>query len=148
MNWKLITYSKASWNLYDYCYELTHDYDGPIEGITSYLARHARQDEVVKITYGDLPLQFYLGDKLKIVSKTNLENELIPDWWIFRKQRKWWKGGEKYMLIGKYRPLLQAEYDKIEIDYPDIYWENLPEPAYHKYRTVKGADKVVLYRRR
>ncbi len=148
MNWKLITYSKNSWSLFDYCYELTHDYDGPIEGITSYLAQHAKQDEVVKITYGDLPLQFYLGDKLKIVSSINLENELIPDWWIFRKRRKWWKGGEKYMLIGKYRPLLQAEYDKIEIDYPEIHWENLPEPAYHKYRTVKGADKVVLYRRR
>ena len=51
--------------IFKYLYEITHDYDGPIEGIVNYLSENADKDDIVAITYGDMPLKFYT--QLRIV---------------------------------------------------------------------------------
>ena len=68
-----------------------------------------------------------------------LDEQSRPDWLIDRKN-------------GPYRDLLarilsQGRYERIELPYPDVRWENRPEPGVHHYLTVQDADPVVLYRR-
>jgi 4-amino-4-deoxy-L-arabinose transferase-like glycosyltransferase len=49
----------ATSQLKDYFYEITHDYDGPEEGIVRYLNEYGSPGDIVAITYGDMPLKFY-----------------------------------------------------------------------------------------
>ena len=48
-------------SLWDFAGELTHDYDGPVEGIVRFLREHAREGDVVAMVHGDLPVKFYTG---------------------------------------------------------------------------------------
>ena len=43
---------KPNFYLPKYLYEITHDYDGPIEGIVKFLNKNAKDGETVKIIYG------------------------------------------------------------------------------------------------
>ena len=124
-----------------YAQELTHSYEGPNEGLAAYLAAHARPGETVAVNYEELPLMFYT--RLHVVgglSAHGLDDNPRPDWVIDRK-------------YGPYRDRLEAivaagSYERIEIPYPDIRWENRPEPGSHQYLTVRDEGNVVLYRRR
>jgi len=124
-----------------YALELTHSYEGPNEGLVAYLATHAKPGETVVINYEDLPLMFYT--ELRVLggpSGHGLNSGLRPDWVIDRK-------------YGPYRDRLAEivatdRYERIEIPYPDIRWENRPEPGVHHYLTVQDETAVVLYRRR
>jgi 4-amino-4-deoxy-L-arabinose transferase-like glycosyltransferase len=49
----------ATGPLHRFAYEITHDFDGPIEGIVKFLDENAREGDTVAITYGDLPVKFY-----------------------------------------------------------------------------------------
>lgn len=140
--YKMGVYLKPASPLYNYLYEITHDYDGPNEGISKYINQHAGKDDIVKATYGDYAYQFYT-DRI-VVPRGQFENEIMPDWWVFRGQR-WARWGR---LEEKYKDVLERDYEKIVLDYPEIMWGNLPEPDYHKYRTVEDVPKVVIYRRK
>jgi hypothetical protein len=124
-----------------YAQELTHSYEGPNEGLVAYLSTHAKPGQTVLVNYEDLPLMFYT--RLRVLggfSERGLGGSTQPDWVIDRKN-------------GPYRDVLAAivaagSYERIEIPYPDIRWENRPEPGKHNYITVRDEDNVVLYRRR
>ena len=45
--------------IFAYVYELTHDRKGPNRALVEFLQHNADPDDVVLITYGDLPLMFY-----------------------------------------------------------------------------------------
>jgi hypothetical protein len=130
----------------DYFYEITHDYDGPIEGIVNYLNQNANKDEVVAITYGDLPLKFYA--EMRVVGGLTGE-DLSPakeaDWIIIRK----YVICEKDWMVKQY--LMQQvpwhQYERITINYPDAPFENRESPQEHNYRTVTDEDKVVIYKK-
>jgi len=130
----------------DYLYEITHDYDGPIEGIVKYLNQNAKKDEIVAITYGDLPLKFYTD--MRVVGGLTGE-DLSPakeaDWIIIRK----YVICEKDRMVKQY--LIQKAswhlYQKIIIDYPDIPFENRENPQEHRFRTVTNEDRVIIYRK-
>ena len=130
----------------DYYYEITHDYDGPCEGIARYLNEHGSPDDIVAITYGDMVLKFYT--KMRIVG--GLTGEPIEP----AKNARW-------VIIRKY---IHLEFDArvrdylvknvewsncraITINYPDIPWENRESPNAHLFRTYTNEDKVVIYER-
>jgi hypothetical protein len=73
-------------NFFDYIYEVTHDYDGPIEGIVKYLIEYGSKDDIVAITFGDLPIKFYTD--MKVVGGWT-DEDLSPakraKWVIMRK---------------------------------------------------------------
>ena len=123
-----------------YAQELTHSYEGPNEGLLAYLSVHARPGQTVAVNYEDLPLVFYT--RLRVLgglSGHGLAGDVQPDWVINRKH-------------GPYRDRLAAivasgSYERIEIPYPDIRWENRPQPGEHHYLTVRDEENVVLYRR-
>jgi 4-amino-4-deoxy-L-arabinose transferase-like glycosyltransferase len=127
-------------DLWMYAQELTHSYRGPNEGLLAHLAVHGKPGQTIAVNYEDLPLIFY--SKLRVLgglSSHGLAADLRPDWVIDRKH-------------GPYRDRLAAlvasgSYERVEIPYPDIRWENRPQPGEHHYLTVQDEDNVVLYRR-
>jgi len=129
----------------EFMYEITHDYDGPLEGICKYINQHAGPDDMVKIFYDNYAPIFYTNRL--VLPKKEFEGPILPDWWIFR-GRDWQYRLGQPNLEDVYRPILEREYEKITIDYPEIQWENMPEPAYHKFRTVKDAPRVIIYHRK
>jgi hypothetical protein len=130
-----------------YLYEITHDYDGPIEGIVNYLSENADKDDIVAITYGDMPLKFYT--QLRIVGGLTGE-DLSParqaKWVILRKYviSKKDAGVKKYLLHN----LSRQNYKRIIIDYPDIPFENREDLILpHHFRTVTDEDRVAIFKK-
>jgi hypothetical protein len=135
----------ASSNLHDFAYELTHEFDGPIEGIVEFLDQRAQPDDTVAITYGDMPLKFYTG--LRIVgglTGEDLAEAQTAEWIILRRsvgsreERR-----VKQVLSGTLSP---KRYRGFQIDYPDTQFENREDPAMHRYRTARPTyPRVVIY---
>lgn len=130
-----------------YLYEITHDYDGPIEGIVTYLRSNAAKDDIVAITYGDLPVKWYTG--LRVVGGMTgepLDPVRNARWVIFRKHSISDKAlAVKWSMAQYFDP---GSFERIVVDYPDLPFENREEPDLHQYRTVRDEDRVVIYRRK
>lgn len=131
----------------NYIYEITHDYDGPIEGIVKYLNRHGKDTDTVAITYGDLPLKFYT--KMRVIgglTGEDLSSAKYADWVIIRKDVNCPVDFEvkKYLL----ETIPWNHYQKFRIDYPDILFENREELSLHKFITVKNENSVIIYHKR
>jgi hypothetical protein len=125
-------------DLADYAYELTHDYDSPDEGIALFLGVNARRGDLVLANYGELPIAFYTGlDIAGGLSAYRLESVGQPEWVIDRRD------GPYRDEMG--RVLASANYEAIDISYPDILWGNRPVPEYHKYATVRDAPHLVIW---
>ena len=130
----------------DYIYEITHDYDGPIEGIVRYLNENAKKDDMVAITYGDLPLKFYTG--LRVIGGLTGEDLTAykdPDWVIIRKHTICEKDTKVRDFLNK--QVNWQLYEEIRLSYPDIPFENRESPKYHLYRTKVNVPPVILYHR-
>ena len=130
--------------IFDYLYEITHDYDSPIEGIVQYLNKNGSKDDIVAITYGDMPLKFYTD--MRIVGGLTGEDLSLA------KQAKWvivrkYVICEKDAKVREYllRNLSWYNYRKIVINYPDIPFENREELATHYFRTATDEDRVVIF---
>ncbi|MFH0988942.1 MAG: glycosyltransferase family 39 protein [bacterium] len=130
----------------EYLYEITHDYDGPIEGIVTYLNSHGSSKDTVAVTYEDMPIKFYTG--MRVVG--GLTGESLPEsraarWIILRKHdiTSRVKDVREYFLTF----LNEQEYEPVELAYPDIPFENREDPSWHQYRTADVPAKVVIYQR-
>jgi 4-amino-4-deoxy-L-arabinose transferase-like glycosyltransferase len=135
----------AGGQLKDYLYEITHDYDGPIEGIVSYLNEHGNEGDTVAITYGDMPLKFYT--KMRVVgglTGEDLSPAVNARWIVIRKYDV---SHDKQVLRYLLSHVDLRQYRKITLNYPDIPWENRESPEEHLFRTCTTADKVVIYER-
>ncbi len=135
-----------SGNIGRYLHEITHDFRGPIRGITDYLQRNAKPSDVVAITYGDLPIKFY--NHLRVVGGLTGE-DLTPgrsaDWIIMRKHVTCVKD----LKVGKYlhHNVDWKSYTPITIDAPDTIFENREDPAVHLFESNTTEDKVVILKR-
>jgi hypothetical protein len=126
----------------DYLYEITHDYDGPIEGIVKYLKENAEKDDLVAISFGEVSLEFYTS--MRVVGLRNDEDitpALQADWVILRKH---WDSSRIRSFL---EDLPRQGFESIPIDYPDLPFENIPEPTLHRFRTATDEQRVVIYRR-
>ncbi|OGX40002.1 MAG: hypothetical protein A3C53_01865 [Omnitrophica WOR_2 bacterium RIFCSPHIGHO2_02_FULL_68_15] len=126
--------------LADYGYELTHRYQGPLDGLIGTLRREGRPGDLVKTPYDDHAVIFYTG--LTVEDPNRFAEPTRPTWIIPR--REWVPGG---FFASTNFQAVQREYVRIETAAPDLAWENRPDPGYHKFRTVRDAPKIVLYRR-
>jgi hypothetical protein len=120
-----------------FLYEITHDYDGPNEGIVEYLKEHGSEDQLVLTNYGQLPIIFYTNARA-IGFGQDLRVPETADWIIARRGR----GGQHHLRDSS------RGYEPIVLDVPDIRWGNRPDPFYHQYRTVREGPRVVIYRKR
>lgn len=127
----------------NYLYEITHDFDGPVEGIVTYLKAHAKQSDTVVITYDDMPLKFYTN--LRVLggyTGEDLKPALTAEWIILR-------ANPLGVEVGRYVAdhVVHSDYEDIDIPYPDTPTENREEPELHYYRTVTDAPLVNISRR-
>jgi 4-amino-4-deoxy-L-arabinose transferase-like glycosyltransferase len=130
----------------NYLYELTHDFDGPIEGIVNYLNQHADKDDLVAITYGDMPLKFYTG--LRVVgglTGEDLEPARSADWIIIRRNVISNKDARvKQFLI---QVLRKNKYESVSLDYSDTPFENRESPRHHLYKTNRKYPPVIIFKK-
>jgi len=125
----------------EYLYEITNDYDGPIEGVVEYLRRNAGPGETIKTNLFSANPLFYYTD-LKV--DTDFTKETYPEW-IFL--RDYWTDESFYRT--EYFKNIERLYDRIELDYPDIWWENRPDDlSHHHFKTAPLKKKISLYRRK
>lgn len=130
----------------NYLDEITHHYRGPTEGIVAYLNAHGSPEDVVAITYGDLPLKFYTP--MRVVgglTGEDLSPALKAKWVIIRHNVIC----EKDFAVRQYLAthLRSQDYRPIELPYPDIPFDNRESPDEHLYRTVTNAPGVVIFER-
>jgi len=139
-----------------YIYEITHDYDGPVEGTVKFLKQYAKAGDTVKATYDDAGLIFYLPH-LKIENDHFFNNKDFPKWivwrdyWIneYKGYCKEYAHQWKSKYDEQYVQEIKNRYIAHEIPYPDIIWENRPDDMeYHKFKTSDEPRKVIIYERK
>ena len=136
----------ATGRLADFAYELTHDYDDPIEGIVAHLRERAREDDVVAIVYGDLPVKFYTG--LRVIgglTGEGLSQARDADWIVLRRHDVAPQVEAIRETLKRYLDL--APYRCVEIPYPDIPFANREDPRLHRFRTAEGVPGVIVCER-
>ena len=130
----------------DYLYEITHDYDGPIEGIVTYLNEHAKPGDLVAANHEDLPIKWYTG--LRTIGSTTGEDfkpALDADWVVMRRPVD-----SLDMEFSKYliENLDISKYERINLKSLDIVFENREDPEKHLFRTVVNPrPHVVIFHR-
>lgn len=114
---------------FDFLYELTHPYDGPLEGVARFLVRNARREHTVYIDFEDLPLQFYTDLKVR-GGLQGIPYQGHPEWIVSRSNREWpaVTALRKFAAREGYVPIVFP-------DHPDTRWENREDPFSHFYRT-------------
>lgn len=126
---------------WEYAYELTHDYLGPIGGVIRYLHEHARAGEVLVTSYEHFPLMFYTDlEVYSTRSGTNLS--ILPDWVLIH-------GSDPPRFSERLAQALQdpAAYQQVPVMAHEVPYENAPEPNWHRFRTRTDGPLVVLFRR-
>lgn len=118
----------------DFLYEITHDWNGPVEGIVRYLRANSSPDDVVVCYHEEMPLKFYLPNKVYGgLTGEPLAGAEHAKWIVFRlptqaaeeRTRSYMRADEE---SGKYK--------YIRLDgYPNLQFENREEPAEHGFRT-------------
>jgi hypothetical protein len=104
------------------------------------LNSHAKGADRVKIGYGDLPLMFHT--RLTIVNASDIGPPAL-DWIIYRHFSPMTLNDEFV------RELNNHHYEKVVLPFPDLQWNNQPDPLYHYYVNPQPelAPPIVLYRR-
>ncbi|NQT22514.1 MAG: glycosyltransferase family 39 protein [Candidatus Omnitrophica bacterium] len=126
---------------FSFLYEITHDYDGPIEGVVKYLKHNAKPDDTIKTGIFNRNHLFFYTD-LNIDSDFTKED--YPEW-IF--VRSYWTSDAFYETA--YFKKIKEKYEKIDLNYPDIRWENRPgDMSFHYFKTAPLEKKITLYRRK
>jgi len=136
----------ATGQLKDFLYEITHDFNGPIEGIVRYLNERGSPDDIVAITYGDMPLKFYTNMRvIGGLTGEDLEPAKNARWVIVRKYTICSEDTKvkKYLLNN----IEWHRYRRIVLDCPDTPWENKEDPDKHYFRTSIYESRVVIHKR-
>jgi hypothetical protein len=120
-----------------YLFELTHDYDGPLEQVSAYIERNGGMGDSLLAFSGRFTLRFHTDLDIR----GSLE-EGFPDWILFHSAgRPRWPSDT--------RAEIGAHYIPVDIDVADQYWENIPEPHWHRFRSGKPEEgrRVTLLRK-
>ena len=132
----------AGFPMMDYLRSLVDPPRGCIDCIVDYLHQHAAPADRVKIAYGDLPLMFHT--QLAITSSTDI-GPPAPQWIIPRHFNRMAVDQEFMDTFSRCR------YLKIILPFPDLQWNNQPDPLYHYYRTPAASSElappITLWRR-
>ena len=131
----------------DFLHEITHEFDGPIEGIVRFLEKRAQPGDVVAISYGDMPLKFYTD--LRVIgglTGEDLSEAAGADWIILRQHS--FTGVDRQVKKALMAHLVPGEYREYTLRFPDTAFENREDPRMHRYRTADASHRrIVVYGR-
>ena len=134
------TKAKVRFYLFNYIYEITHKYEGPIAGIVTFLNRNAKPGDRFKTPYNVAGIMYYTG----LVGSKDFSRETYPEWIIPRRD---WLSSEFYK--SDYHKNILQRYEAIKLNAVDIPWENRPDDLeYHKFRTVKEGPPLIIFKRK
>ena len=124
----------------DYLDEITHDHDGPVEGVVRYLRANAKPGQVLMTTYENFPLMFYTD--LTVLNLAQAERSSDPPDWIFIHKMS---GSEiPQQLVSA----ILRSYEPVAIAVKEVNFENIPEPYWHYYRTRTDGHDITFFRRK
>jgi len=123
-----------------YLYELTHDYDGPIEGTVEYLNANGNEDSVVFANNWYFSIPFYTN--MKVLNHLNFETtELVPDFIVVNFPHRMDNPRINYLV--SYAE--DNNYTRVTLPYPDLTWDNRPVLSYHKFWTQPVELPLTIY---
>lgn len=142
--------SQLDSSLYNFFYEITHDYNGPNEGTVLFLQKNSKNSETFYTNYGSLPIMFYTP--LKGVNQIQHPSHFAynvtafdikqVDWIIVR------EGWSHTKTLQDFVDKHINDYEEITLNYPNIRWGNRPDPNFHLFKTVKNAPQLKIYKRK
>ena len=129
-----------------YLSEITHDYDGPNEGIVNYLNAHAAESDIVAVNHENLPIIFYTGLRVVCAVSGRDCSDAKNAQWIVLRQGYCTKAelDMTHLLLDNMR---KSKYLRITLDYPDTPFENREDPERHYFRTQDAERRVTIYHR-
>jgi hypothetical protein len=149
--------SFPSYDLYfplgNYLYEVTHDFDGPMEHLVAAIREQARADDRIFITYGDLVLQFYTEHEVRGgQSGRSLHGWAPPDWIVLRSffrfgDRPELKADARAMASWLNEEVPREQYEQMPAPWTDVPWDDIAEPQLHFFRIPEGGKPMELFRR-
>ena len=129
----------------DYLYEITHDYDGPIESIVEYLRENARPGDIVVVNHEDLPIKWYTD--LRVIGTLTGED---PDparratWIVARSQQI----PREEAAVNRLTDIIQWErYESESLD-SDVLYQNREDPDKHLFRTPATERQMLIFHRK
>jgi 4-amino-4-deoxy-L-arabinose transferase-like glycosyltransferase len=139
----------ATSSLGAYLGELRGELGGPIDGIVAFLEQHAAPDDVVAISYGDLPLKFYLNNRV-IGGLTGEDlDELGRARWLIPRHYTNTEADRrvKRALLEELRRAPDA-FVRHRLEAPDLPFENREDPAIHRFAPAPPrAPRVQIFER-
>ncbi|GAB7080387.1 ArnT family glycosyltransferase [Megalodesulfovibrio paquesii] len=132
--------------------ELVRGYPDVNSGIVNFFREHARKNDTILISYGDLPLQFYTDFKilggLRADDPDALDN---PEWLVKRSVSRTDRDGFLVQSDDAILHMLNLErdYDRLDVDIADDMFGNRADPYYHQFVPQEEPyQKLVVYRRK
>ena len=152
---------------FDFIYELTHHYEGPVDGIVKFLGQRGKSGDLVLTNYESAPIIFYTTCKVAYVISNESEfyksipskrynpvlEEKLPDYVYSLKKVDWIIPRSNYInrLFNPAVVLGRMEKEgynikKYELNYPDLPWNNRADIRYHRFKTAKDYPKIAVYK--
>ena len=132
---------------FDYLYEISHAYKGPLDAIVTFFKTHGKPGDSCYIDSEFESLAFYSG--MKMISNSELSPQQAPDWIVLRghdnlflKKENLSSNAQNVMAVLQSNP-----YTRIELDAPAIWVNNTYDIQIHEFRSPSSNDKVVVYQR-
>jgi hypothetical protein len=142
--------------LFDYVYEITHDYTGADDEIVSYLQRFGNGDDYFVAVYPSRTILLYTGMNVGIPDKRAesfyRENSLevptvVPEWIISRDSILAAERNEKFLSeVDELYDLTQYEEIVIPINDREL-WADSPDPVNHQFKTDRGGSFTIYHRK-
>jgi hypothetical protein len=138
----------VSFPLAGFLYEITHDFRGCSQALAAYLKANARPTDVVLVSYGDSPLQFYTG--LKVVGAfqgQKLSDQ--PDWVVLHPYVIDFRPGRDLAVVRFiYQHVdLARYYERVKLPCHDFMQGNCTEPQLHLFQEPAEGRELKVFRR-
>ena len=134
-----------SWPCADFVKEQLRPVQAPVAAIVEYLQSHAAPRDVIAANYGDLPLKYYLSNRvIGGLTGEDLAQQPLPEWIVLR---QYTCGGPLSVDDQLKTWAASGEYERITLAVPDVPFEHREDPAVHLFATDWGEKPVVIYHR-
>ena len=132
---------------FDYLYEISHDYKGPLDKIVTFFKTHGSPGDSCYIDNEGESLAYYTG--MKIIHRDDISALDTPDWIVLRGDyRHAVEENSSSQIAQNLREVLSKHpYSKIELNAPSIRVNNTYDIQIHLFRSPSSADKIVIYKR-
>ena len=132
---------------FDYLYEISHEYKGPLDTIVTFFKTHGSPGDSCYIDNEGESLAYYTG--MKIIHRDDISALDTPDWIVLRGDyRHAVEENSSSQIAQNLREVLSKHpYSKIELNAPSIRVNNTYDIQIHLFRSPSSADKIVIYKR-